>query len=199
MGYRDLEKVRPIVKDHASAAIALLAEVAEPVAHYKRVPIKERSDDRLRFEAGITISCPAFPTYLAGCEELIVFVLTLGQAFDSAQAEYTANEQLLEAMMLDTAGWLGVEKATRQFAEFLQETADAEGYRISRRMAPGYSYRLNDAKCDWPLIQQAALFQLLGTDDMPVDLLESCAMVPKMSRSGIYGLLPKRAGQVGFN
>ena len=55
-------------------------------------------------------------------------------------------------------------------------------------MAPGYSYHLDSGTCEWPLEEQKALFDLFRHATLPVRLLESCAMLPKMSRTGLYAL-----------
>jgi len=58
------------------------------------------------------------------------------------------------------------------------------------RMGPGYEYRLrnSDRRVRWELTEQAALFRLFRDAPLPITLMSSCAMQPKMSRSGIYGL-----------
>jgi hypothetical protein len=44
----------------------------------------------------------------------------------------------------------------------------------------------------WPLEEQPALFGLFGNAELPVSLMSSCAMSPKLSRSGLYGIRPLR-------
>jgi cobalamin-dependent methionine synthase I len=55
-------------------------------------------------------------------------------------------------------------------------------------MSPGYSYQLKSGPCEWSLDEQKALFDVFGEAKLPVKLMESCAMVPKMSRTGLYAL-----------
>jgi cobalamin-dependent methionine synthase I len=57
-------------------------------------------------------------------------------------------------------------------------------------MGPGYSYKIEGQAVSWPLEQQAELFRLLRPEALGMTLLESCAMLPKISRSGIYGIVP---------
>jgi len=40
------------------------------------------------------------------------------------------------------------------------------------------------------LLEQKPLFELFSDTKLPVRLMESCAMYPKKSRSGLYGLRP---------
>ena len=93
-------------------------------------------------------------------------------------------------LVLETAGWLGIEQATKQLAIHLREIVSVDGHRLSRRMAPGYGYKIGGKKCEWLLEEQRVLFELFDQEELPVQLLSSCAMVPKMSRSGLYGLRP---------
>ena len=48
---------------------------------------------------------------------------------------------------------------------------------------------------EWPLEEQKSLFALFEGRAISVQLLDSCAMIPKMSRSGLYGVRRKAAGQ----
>ena len=124
----------------------------------------------------------ALAKVLAGCCEAIAFVLTAGAAIDRESAALVAADDIFHALFLETAGWLVIEKATRAFAKHLSEDLGREGLSLTRRTGPGYA--------DWPLTEQRDLFDLFADVDIPVRLLESSAMIPKMSRSGLYGVAP---------
>ncbi len=80
--------------------------------------------------------------------------------------------------------WLGTATAGVDPAWIGFETNPVrdENLAPTRRLGPGY--------VDWPLEEQAALVALLDGAPLPVRLLDSCAMIPKKSRSGLYGLRP---------
>jgi cobalamin-dependent methionine synthase I len=63
---------------------------------------------------------------------------------------------------------------------------------LGPRLGPGYSYKRpgssDGARVMWPLEQQRELFALFAGSALPVELMESAAMRPKMSRSGLIGL-----------
>ncbi len=84
---------------------------------------------------------------------------------------------------------MAVERATRSFAQHLWSEAQGEGCRLTRRLGPGYA--------DWAVDEQTALFGVFAGVALPVRLLESCAMIPKKSRSGVYGLRPNRDARAG--
>ncbi len=112
----------------------------------------------------------------------MAFVLTLGPAIDAETERLTAADEIVEALFLEMAGWLAVEQATKALAQHVSDRVRSERLGLTRRLGPGY--------VDWPLDEQAGLFALLAGAPLPVRLLESCAMIPKKSRSGLYGLRP---------
>ena len=179
-GYRDLTRVRDRVRKIADEAAAQAESLITPVAHYRRVRIAECAAASLRLETGAVFHSNGFAKALSGCSEVVVFLLTVGPQMDEAVAKLSADDDLVAALFLEMAGWLAVERATKQLAEHLWSLAGAEGLRLSRRLAPGYA--------DWSLEEQKPLFDLFAGIDLPIQLLESNAMMPKKSRSGLYGL-----------
>lgn len=182
-GYKDPSRIRADVREIATRAAALAETlVLAPEAHYRRVTVTNCADGRLELETGVTFHCEKFPKLLGGCREVIVFVMTLGEGIDKATLSLVEEQEIVDALFLETAGWFAVEQAARNFARHLWSICRKDGLRLSRRVGPGYH--------DWPLEEQRDLFGLFEGTDLPVRLLESCAMLPKKSRSGLYGLLP---------
>lgn len=180
-GYRDLARVRPRIRDIATRAAVLAQSVAAPEAYYRRVAIESCTAEALQLE-GATFHSARFAKVFAGCAEVMVFVLTLGPALDAETERLTTNDEIVDALFLEMAGWLAVEQATKALALQVSDQVRGERLGLTRRLGPGY--------VDWPLDEQAGLFALLADVSLPVQLLESCAMLPKKSRSGLYGLRP---------
>lgn len=180
-GYRDLDRVRPRIRDIAARAAALAQSVAVPEACYRRVAIESCTPEALQL-AGATFHSARFAKVFAGCAEVMVFVLTLGPAFDAESERLTESDEIVDALFLEMAGWLAVEQATKALALQVSDQVRGERLGLTRRLGPGY--------VDWPLDEQAGLFALLADVTLPVRLLESCAMLPRKSRSGLYGLRP---------
>lgn len=181
-GYRDQSRVRADVREIATRAAALAETVVTPEAHYRRVAVADCADGALVLETGVTFHSEQFPKVLRDCREVIAFVLTLGKDIDEETRKLCEQDDIVSALFLEMAGWYAVEQAGRNFARHLWTICERESKRLSRRLGPGYF--------DWPLEEQAALFGLFEGTPLPVRLLESCAMLPKKSRSGLYGLLP---------
>lgn len=188
-GYRRIEAVRPAIREAAEHCASLATNLIAPTIHYRRVPVRRVDGEHMALRGGGGFSCAAFPKMLAGSQEIVVFVLTLGQALDTAAIELMDKFDLLEALFLETAGWLSIEQATRSFAGALHRWARVAGCGLSSRMGPGYAYHVGGREVSWRLEDQVPLFALFEQrEPLPVRLLESCAMLPKMSRSGLFGV-----------
>ena len=72
------------------------------------VAIEACNGSHLELACGGRFECGAFERFLADCESVVVFALTAGSAIDRRIEELMAAEDLLAALMLDTAGWLAV-------------------------------------------------------------------------------------------
>lgn len=190
-GYRCPGRVRRDVREHAERAVGLANSLFDPIVVYRQVPV-ERCDARgLVLGTGVAFESPVFMLYANGMREAVVFVLTTGAGFGPRVEEFLARDDVLDALFLETAGWLGIESTTRSFAQHLREVAARQGWRITRRLGPGYSYRTGNGQVEWELRDQSRLFEVFGDAPLPVELLESGVMLPKLSRSGLYGLAPR--------
>ncbi len=181
-GYAQPQSVRPAIADVAARTAALAEGLLAPEVYYRQLRVARCSAQGLELEAGTSFHSELFRDVLGDCREVTVFILTVGVGLDAMEKRLQERGEILEALFLQTAGWLGVEGATKAFAAHLRDMARQRGYRLTRRFTPGCS--------GWPLTEQRSLFQLFGTGPLSVRLLETCAMLPKMSRSGLYGLRP---------
>ena len=191
--YTDPSKVRPIIVEAAERAISEAAQLSSPVASIVVSEIESLRDGEMRLSGGVNFSCPAFEERLSGCQRLIAFVMTLGPKLDAKTISLIEDVfEPLDALFLETAGWLTIEAATRKLAAELRAEAAEAGWSMSLRMGPGYDYRMSNGagRVRWNLEQQADLFKLFEGHDLQVELMSSCAMMPKMSRSGVFGLIP---------
>jgi hypothetical protein len=192
-GYKDPTRIRPVLAKTAAAIAQRSESLVIADARWRRVSIGIAGNGIVRFADGTEITCAAFDSLLDGASEAIVFVMTLGQAFDATITDLLGPQsQPLEALFLETAGRLAIEKLTRVLAADLAHHVAAEGLVLGPRLGPGYSYKPSRMgtgdRVMWPLEQQAQLFAAFGGAPLPVTLLDSSAMLPKMSRSGLFGL-----------
>ena len=162
-----------------------------PIVYFRRVPVVDCDANGIKLANGLAFENRAFAHYLSGAAEVVVVIITVGKGLDDEVIGCMEEDQFepLEALFLETAGWLGIESATRSFVSHLSELVEPEGLRPTQRMGPGYSYKVDGGLEMWSLEDQRQLFEVFDGVDLPVRLLESCAMLPKMSRSGLYGLV----------
>ena len=189
-GYKDMNAVRPIIRRTAEEIAVRAAKIMTPVAMFRRVGVIHCNSEGLTLENGVSFEGHAFSNYFAGAKEVVVVIITVGKELDDEVIGCMDVFEPLEALFLETAGWLGIESTTRSFKKYLNEHVSIEKLKSTRRMGPGYSYKVNGGEEMWSLEDQRDLFSVFDNADLPVRLLESCAMMPKMSRSGVYGLVP---------
>lgn len=185
-----------MIRDAAGVAVQSAIRLARPDARYVVVPIKSLRNGDLELENQIRFHCPAFDKLLDGCDMLLAFVITIGPALDDTVVSLVHDTfEPLDALFLETAGWLTIEAATKQLASHLKGEFSADGWRFSVRMGPGYEYRdpNSERRVSWDLTEQQQLFKLFAGNPLPIELMSSSAMQPKMSRSGVFGLYPSAA------
>jgi hypothetical protein len=179
-GYRDRALVAPPIVEAAAEMARVAGKLAAPRVVFQERNVERVDPGQLTLDGGVPFHGTCFHAHLADAHRVIVFLATLGPDLD-ARAEVLADgEELLEALFLETAGWLMLEDALRQFRRHLAANARARGCRLSPRLGPGY--------LDWPLDEQRALFALFDGQPVPVDLNAYCVMMPKKSISGLFGL-----------
>lgn len=192
--YRDLENLRPAIREAAETIAALTERLIEPQVHYRRIGIRALAGDELALENGVTFHNESFPRLLGESREVVIAIATLGPKLDQEVVERMNRFEPLEALFLETAGWLAIESTSKQFGDFLRALSRGNGYRVSCRIGPGYTYKDGGREIQWSLEEQRQIFQAFAGIDLPVRLLESCAMQPKMSRTGLYGLASRGSG-----
>jgi len=181
-GYRDLSAVRKDVRQIATTMTARATNLSAPIAIFRKVSIESCDQDSLRLGTGTSFNYSGFEPLLRNCDHVIPFILTLGGKIDEESLQLQEKGDIVEALFLETAGWIGIEQASRELAIYLQKKLKKDGLCLTRRFGPGYN--------EWNLLEQKSLFELFSDTDFPVELLESCAMLPKKSRSGLYGVRP---------
>lgn len=181
-GYRDLSTVRKDVREIATTMTARAATLVAPTATFRRTPVESCDGSSLRLSTGTSFNYGGFEAILRNCDHVLPFILTLGEEVDKEVGQLLEKGEIVEALFLETAGWISIEQASRELAIYLQKEIKKDGLCLTRRFGPGYN--------DWNLLDQKVLFELFSDTELPVRLLKSCAMYPKKSRSGLYGLRP---------
>lgn len=184
--YRRREAVPPVVWEAARAMAARVSELGQPLALLRSLRVAAAGPEGARLADGTVFSGRGVGRLLEGCPLAAAFVLTLGPRLEAETAALAERRELLEAFLLDTAGWAAIEHAVRALRLDLAGRARADGWRVTHRLAPGYQ--------DWPLAEQRGLVGLFGGAGGLVRLSEHGVLVPFKSVSGLFGLRPARGG-----
>jgi hypothetical protein len=179
-GYRTIGQVAPPIREAAQEMIAVAEGLVDPRVVFVRRAIERVNDDALTLADGPTFHGRCFVTHLSRAREVVCFVATLGPALDERATALADAGDLLEAVFLEAAGWLAIEKVLRAFRAHLG--AHIHPARLSPRLGPGF--------LDWALTEKQAFFLAFRGAPLPVSVSEYSVMTPKKSISGLFGLLP---------
>jgi hypothetical protein len=183
--YPDLAPVAAEVRATAAAMAAQALDIAQPVAWSRQVAVRAVDGTRVELEGDAILTSATLASLLHGSPAVRLFVVTLGPQIDERVHQLFEAMDGLEGLFLDTAGWVAVQSALSTVRRRCAEKARSEGYRLTRRIGPGY--------LDWPLEEQSIVFRALAADDTlsPVEVLESGAILPEKTLTGLFGLIPQ--------
>ena len=182
--YPDLAPVAAEVRATAQAMGTLALEIARPVGWQRQVAVRAVDRARVELEGGATLTSATLAALLKESPAVQLFVVTLGPGIDERVHELFEAMDGLEGLFLDTAGWVVVQSALSSVRKRCAAKARSEGYRLTRRIGPGY--------LDWPLEEQSMVFRALASGDPlpPVEVLDSGAILPEKTLTGLFGLIP---------
>jgi hypothetical protein len=176
--YRRRDDAPPAVWDATRTMATRAGKLAAPAGRLRLVRVSAVTPTRVSLAEGPSFSGHAVARHLAGAQDAVAFVLTLGPALEAEVAALGQRQDLLEAYLLDLAGWAGIEAAVRALRRDL--VAALPRARVSHRLGPGHR--------DWPVTEQRALVSLFDENDAPVRLSEHGVLIPFKSISGVFGV-----------
>jgi hypothetical protein len=183
--YPDLAPVAAEVRATAAAMAAYALEIARPLGWLRQVAVRAVGSTRVELEGDAVLNSATLANLLRESSAVQLFVVTLGPQIDARVHQLFEAMDGLEGLFLDTAGWVAVQSALSAVRKRCAAKARSEGYRLTRRIGPGY--------LDWPLEEQAIVFRALAGGDAlaPIEVLESGAILPEKTLTGLFGLIPQ--------
>ena len=115
------------------------------------------------------------PRVFRELEEMALCVCTIGDKLEREVENLSAKGSILEALALDTAGSVAVERTADYVNGILEQQAAGDGKRTSLRASPGYG--------NWDLDDQKRIFEIAPADRIGVILGEGMMMKPRKSIS----------------
>ena len=193
-GYKNKNKIKPKIFEAANKAIERLFYNSSPEGFFFATKIKKRSSNNIILQCGTILNCEIFNERLPKSNYLVVFILTLGKGIDDELRKISDElDEPLGAIFLENASWLALELIIREARLKVIKFAYSKNLEIENRMAPGNYYPSKKLKkrIIWNLEEQLLLFKLFDQNMISLSLTDSFTMIPRMSRSGIFGLKNK--------
>lgn len=130
----------------------------------------------------LTLTGGVIEKHLAGCEQVAVLAVTIGNQIESAISQHFAQGQYTAAVLLDAAATAAVEMVADQVNALIDRQAAKLGCRTTRRFSPGYG--------NWAVTAQAAVTALADGQAIGVSVTETSMLEPRKSVTAIIGLVP---------
>ena len=92
------------------------------------------------------------------------------------------EKHLAEAYILDAMASAAADNMVATFHQQMKGEYNSQKKQVTLCFSPGY--------CDWPITDQKKLFGIFDTNELEVELTDSCFMQPRKSISGIFGVTP---------
>lgn len=180
---------RPSVRDDWEIALAESKTLIQPAAIWETAPVQSFRHDRLIMQNGAVLTGGPIAQVMAGAEQLIVCVCTVGAGISQAAAAAKQNGSLMRGMFYEMFGAYVVGMMRQQMVELFEQEIKSQGLHISTMLSPGES--------TWPVDQQTELFTLVDAAQIGVSLTGTNMMNPMKSLSMVMGFGANPLGSEG--
>ena len=119
-----------------------------------------------------------FASWITGCGEIYLFVVTAGQLFSERVQELLELEDTSGALAADAVGSSAAECAARAADEYLRSLEP--DCRMTKRYSPGYG--------DWNITDNRSLLEFIDAGDIGITVNEGGLMLPEKSVSAAKGI-----------
>jgi hypothetical protein len=162
-------------------------ELVDPRVNFLLVSVKRVERGRVVLEDGTSFKSPKVARTLKDARRVCSFVATIGPMLEKEVDHLMAQNRYADAFVLDAMASLTVEDVVEQFHRGMARRLAEMGQAVTLRFSPGY--------CDWPLPEQAVIFDQFTPDvRLEVTLNDAFLMTPQKSVSGVFGVLNYPAG-----
>lgn len=176
---------KPALLQAASTALREGLQILSPVALIHMVRVVEHRHERILLTDGKELVSPLVARHLAGAEQVVMAVSTIGAGLEELAATWMKKNPLL-GLALDGLANAAVEKTAQQVCGRIGEQAQAMGFSTSGPLSPG--------EPEWPVeVGQPQIFALLDPSRVGITFTSGGMMVPKKSISFVVGLGPDMA------
>jgi hypothetical protein len=176
---------KPALLNAASMALQEGFPILHPAAMFHHAKVIEHRHERVILEGGNVLAGPLVAHHLAGAEQVVLVLATIGADLEQRSSTLMGENPLL-GLALDGLGNAAVEFLGQQVCSRIGERAGIDGLTASTPLSPG--------EPDWPVeVGQPQIFALLDPSQIGIQLTSGGMMVPKKSISFVVGIGPKMA------
>lgn len=161
----------------------------EPAACWHAFPVREIRHEKVVLANDTKIGGGPVAAVVAGAEQLIVGVCTVGARISERAEAHVRKKDLFRGMVLSDLASYAVDAVRQQLCRIWEDEAVSRGHRASAPLSPGESA--------WSVRDQATIFSLVDASQIGVTLTSSLVMVPIKSLSLIMGTGARPMGVEG--
>lgn len=167
--------------------------IMRPSVYYCVKTIESVDQDTVHLEGNLQLKSRNLSKTLKFCVEVVCFIATIGNRIEKVISRCMSTHHYSDAYIVDAMGSVGIENVVEQFHHRMALRYHTRGEDVTLRFSPGY--------CDWDLTDQKKIFGLFDPDQVDVDILGSCFIVPRKSIVGLFGICPAHHGisQCSYN
>ena len=158
----------------------IFEKLVEPSLYHQNTGIDSVEKGTVHLEEGPEFKSPKLSKMLKNCDDIIFYIATLGDGVDGEINRLMNKKHLAEAYILDAMASVAADNMVATFHERMKDEYKNQGKQVTLCFSPGY--------CDWPVTEQKKLFSLIESQDVEVELNDSCLMTPRKSISGVFGI-----------
>jgi len=173
-----LEKVRAVVRS--------VEPVLQPKAIFRWFSVEKVEDDSVVFidsdtHESFMLQMGEHSDELAGAQEMLCCVATLGEKIDQILQQWTRTGEVLDGYLADCVGIYGLLQVSRAVYQKVERIAADKGWGVGRVLCPG-------AIEGWQLEQQQNVCALLPMEQIGVVLNDYGVLSPARSVSFLIGI-----------
>jgi hypothetical protein len=158
----------------------MLETIMRPSVYYCVKIIESVDQDAVYLEDNLRLQSRNLSKTLRLCKEAVCFIATIGDRIEGVLKRCMRSHSYSDAYIVDAMASVAIENVVDQFQEGMATRYRARGKGVTLRFSPGY--------CDWNLRDQKKIFSLFDPNEVDVDILDSCFIVPRKSIVGIFGI-----------
>ena len=155
-------------------------KLVDPSLCHQNIGIDTAEKGGVRLKEGPEFKSPKLSKTLKDCEKIVCYIATLENGIEGEIQRLMDQMRLSEAYILDAMASVAADTMVARFHQRMQDHYENKGRQVTLCFSPGY--------CDWPITDQKKLFNMFESQELDVELTDSCFMQPRKSISGVFGI-----------